>query len=199
MNYIITITREFGSMGRPIAQALSQKLGIEFYDRDIVEEVSQQLNLPVSKVSDSEERAHHLSFLSHLFPLGTDEEYIQDMIFDVQKDIILDLAKKQSCILVGRCADSILQNHENIINIFIYAPFKHRLENCINYFDMTPDQAKKAIMDVDKARLHYHKRYAGYLPDDPAHKHLMIDSSLLGVEGTADLIADAVKKRFGLQ
>ncbi len=194
--YNITITREFGSMGRPIAKALSERLGIEYYDRDIVEEVSHQLNLPVSKISDVEESSKN-HFLAGMFPLGTDTEYIQDMIFDVQKDIILELARKSSCILVGRCADYLLQNQPNVINIFVYAPFKAKLENCISELEMTEDEAKKAIMKVDKARTAYHKRYAGYTPYDPKHKHLMIDSSLLGVEGTADMIAEIVKKKFG--
>lgn len=193
--YIITITREFGSLGRSIARSLSEKLGIEFYDRDIVEQVSKQLNLPVSQISETEEKSHHRLF-SHMFPLGTDEEYIQDMIFDVQKDIILDLADRSSCIIVGRCSDYLLQNEKNVINIFIYAPYAKRLENCVNILDMTEDQAKRMIMSVDKARNSYHKKYAGYLPGDFRHKQLMIDSSLLGVEGTAELIADMVRKKF---
>lgn len=195
--YTISITREFGSLGRPIARSLSEKLGIEFYDRDIVEEVSKQLNMPVSRVSDSEEKAHHRLF-SCMFPLGTDEEYIQDMIFDVQKDIILDLAERSSCIIVGRCSDYLLENRQNHINIFIYAPYAKRLENCINSLDMTEEQAKKMILRVDRARASYHKRYAGFAPDDPKHKQLMMDSSLLGVEGTSDLIAQMVKLKFGI-
>ena len=146
-NYTITITREFGSLGRSIARSLSEKLGIEFYDRDIVDEVAKQLNLPVSRISEAEEKAHHRLF-SHMFPLGTDEEYIQDMIFDVQKDIILDLAAKSSCIIVGRCSDFLLQNKKNNVNIFIYAPYKERLENCINILDMTEDQAKRMILSL---------------------------------------------------
>ena len=78
--YIITITREFGSLGRPIAHALSQKLGIEYYDRDIVDEVAKQLNLPVSQISDAEESSHN-HFFAHMFPLGTDKQYIQDLMF----------------------------------------------------------------------------------------------------------------------
>ncbi|MCI6886232.1 MAG: cytidylate kinase-like family protein [Lachnospiraceae bacterium] len=195
--YTISITREFGSLGRPIARSLSEKLGIEFYDRDIVEEVSKQLNMPVSRVSDSEEKAHHRLF-SCMFPLGTDEEYIQDMIFDVQKDIILDLAERSSCIIVGRCSDYLLENRQNHINIFIYAPYAKRLENCINSLDMTEEQAKKMILRVDRARASYHKRYAGFAPGDPKHKQLMMDSSLLGVEGTSDLIAQMVKLKFGI-
>lgn len=193
--FTITITREFGSLGRSIAKELSRELGVEFYDRDIVEEVAKQLNLPVSTVSDEEEKSKH-SFLPRMFPLGTDETYIQDIIFDVQKGIILDLAKKSSCILVGRCSDYLLEKEKNNINIFVYAPYEKRLENCVNTLGMTESEAKRMIVSVDKARNAYHKKYAGYLPGDPEHKNLMIDSSLLGVTGTAKLIAEIVNQLY---
>ncbi len=193
--FTITITREFGSLGRSIAKELSEELGVEFYDRDIVEEVAKQINLPVSTISNEEEKSKH-SFLPRMFPLGTDEEYIQDIIFDVQKNIILDVARKSSCILVGRCSDCLLENEKNNINIFIYAPYVRRLENCVDTLGMTVSEAKRMIMSVDKARNAYHKKYAGYLPDDPKHKNLMIDSSLLGVVGTAELIAGIVHRLY---
>lgn len=194
--FTITITREFGSLGRSIAKELSQILNVEFYDRDIVEEVAKKLNLPVSMISDEEEKSRH-SFLPRMFPLGTDEEYMQDIIFDVQKDIILDLAKKSSCILVGRCSDFLLEKEKNNINIFIYASYEKRLENCVETLGMTEGEAKRMILSVDKARNAYHKKYAGYLPGNPEHKQLMIDSSLLGVTGTAKLIAQIVHQLFG--
>ncbi|MBE5982470.1 MAG: cytidylate kinase-like family protein [Paenibacillaceae bacterium] len=193
--FTITITREFGSLGRSIARELSQILGVEFYDRDIVEEVANKLNLPVSTVSNEEEKSRH-SFLPRMFPLGTDEEYMQDIIFDVQKDIILNLAKKSSCILVGRCSDFLLEKEKNNINIFIYASYEKRLQNCVDTLGMTEAEAKRMILSVDKARNAYHKKYAGYLPNDPEHKQLMIDSSLLGVTGTAKLIAEIVHQLF---
>ena len=195
--FTITITREFGSLGRSIAKELSRELGVEFYGRDIVEEVAKQLNLPVSTVSDEEEKSKQ-SFLPRMFPLGTDEPYIQDIIFDVQKGIILDLAKKSSCILVGRCSDYLLEKEKNNINIFIYAPYEKRLENCVNTLGMTESEAKRMIASVDKARNAYHKKYAGYLPGDPEHKNLMIDSSLLGVSGTAKLIAEIVHQLYSV-
>ncbi|WAJ24323.1 AAA family ATPase [Lacrimispora xylanolytica] len=194
--FTITIAREFGSMGGPIARELSKELGVKFYDRDIVEEVAKKLKLPVSTISDEEEKSKHLLF-SHMFPLGTDEDYMQDIIFDVQKDIILDLAKKESCILVGRCSNHILENQKNNINIFIYAPYQKRIENCVNSLGMTVSEAKRMIQSVDKARNTYHKKYAGYLPNNPEHTNLMIDSSLLGVTGTAQLIAGVVRQLFG--
>lgn len=193
--FTITITREFGSLGRSIARELSQILGVEFYDRDIVEEVANKLNLPVSTVSNEEEKSRH-SFFPRMFPLGTDEEYMQDIIFDVQKDIILNLAKKSSCILVGRCSDFLLEKEKNNINIFIYASYEKRLQNCVDTLGMTEVEAKRMILSVDKARNAYHKKYAGYLPNDPEHKQLMIDSSLLGVTGTAKLIAEIVHQLF---
>ncbi|MBE5973081.1 AAA family ATPase [Lacrimispora xylanisolvens] len=193
--FTITITREFGSLGRSIARELSQILGVEFYDRDIVEEVANKLNLPVSTVSNEEEKSRH-SFFPRMFPLGTDEEYMQDIIFDVQKDIILNLAKKSSCILVGRCSDFLLEKEKNNINIFIYASYEKRLQNCVDSLGMTEAEAKRMILSVDKARNAYHKKYAGYLPGDPEHKQLMIDSSLLGVTGTAKLIAEIVHQLF---
>lgn len=194
--FTISITREFGSMGRYVAKELSRELGVEFYDRDIVEEVSQKLNLPVSKISNEEEKSKH-SFWSSMFPLGTDEDYIQDIIFDVQKDIILNLAERSSCILVGRCSDFLLEHKKNNINVYIYSPYAKRVENIMKAGEMTESEAKRTISSVDKARNTYHKKYAGYMPDDPHHKHLMIDSSLLGVTGTAMLIADAARRLFG--
>ena len=158
--------------------------------------VAQKLNLPISKVSDEEEKSKH-SFWPRMFPLGTDEDYIQNIIFDVQKDIILDLARKSSCILVGRCSDYLLEHEKNNINIFIYAPYEKRLENCVETLEMTESEAKRMIASVDRARNIYHKKYAGFLPNDPEHKNLMIDSSLLGVTGTAALIADMVRKLYG--
>lgn len=193
--FTLSITRQFGSLGRSIAKELSEELGVEFYDRDIVEKVSAKLDMPVSQISNKEEQARN-RWIPRMFPLGTDEEYIQDVIFDVQKHIIQELADTSSCIIVGRCSDYILENRENHINIYIYAPYKKRLENCVKLLDMEKDQARKMIAAVDKARSAYHRRYAGYYPSDPEHKHLMIDSSLLGVKGTAQMIAGVVRSLY---
>lgn len=193
--FTITITRQFGSLGRSIAKELSELLQVEFYDRDIVEEVSNQLNLPLSKVSDSEERVDH-PLWTHMFPLGTDEAYMQDLIFQAQKEIILDWAEKSSCIFVGRCADYLLEEKKNNLNIYIYAAYEQRLKNCTNVLQMSEGQAKKMIASVDKARVAYHKRYAGFLPNDTAHKHFLIDSSVLGVTGTAKLIEGITRELY---
>ncbi len=194
MQYSISLIRDFGSLGRSIARTLSQKLGIEFYDRDIVEQVSRMLKLPVSTVSKKEESS---KWRYKMFPLGSEDVIMQDMIFEVQKEIILGLAKEKSCIIVGRCSDAILQDQPNHLNIYIHAPISQRIENCVEKLGMNPSEARHMVLSVDKARKAYHKKYAGFLPGNQDHHHLCIDSSVLGVEGSADLIAYFVKKRFG--
>jgi len=193
--FVVTITRQFGSLGRPIARMVSENLGIEYYDRDIVEMTSKDLNLPVSAVSDVEESAKS-AFFNMNYPLGMGTTSIQDSVFAVQKKIIVDLAERESCIIVGRCADHILEDYKNIIHIFIYAPYEARLKNCVERLNMRPDEAKKMIASVDKARESYHRHYCGYVMSDKEHKHVMIDSSLLGVEGTCEILTEIIRKKF---
>lgn len=195
--FVVTIARQFGSLGRPIARMVSETLGIEYYDRDIVDMAAKKLDLPVSTISDYEESAKS-AFFNMSYPLGMGTTAIQDSIYTTQKKIIVDLAEKESCIIVGRCADHILKDHKNIINIFIYAPYADRLKNCVERLNMQPDEARKMIADVDKARESYHRHYCGYSMSDKDYKHIMIDSSLLGIDGTCEVLVELIKKRFHL-
>ena len=192
--FVITITREFGSLGRPIAKRLSELLGVEYYDRDIVEATAKKMDLPVSVLSEQEEKKS--SFWQMLFPLGTDSPEQQRKIFDVQSQIIAQLASKESCIIVGRCADYVLRNEPNAIHVYIYAPYADRLANCVGTLGMEKSEAKRMIAEVDKARSSYHKYFAKYAPDDPKHKHIIINSALLEVEGTARALAAIAREKF---
>ena len=194
--YAVTITREFGSMGRPIAKKAAAMIGIECYDRDIVEEAAKKMNLPLSLVSEQEESAK-TAFFNMKYPLGMGTSDVQDNIFITQQKIINQLVEKESCIIVGRCSDYILKNMENAFHIYIYASYKDKLRNCIELLNMQEEDARKMLIDVDKARASYHKHYAGYAMSDIKYKDLLINSSLVGVDGTAELIADIVKKKFG--
>ena len=194
--YIITIVREFGSMGRPIARRLSELLGIEFYDRDIVEETARKMNLPVSVISINEENQGS-AYSRMRFPLGKSSREKQDEIFRVQSEIIRRLAKRESCVVVGRCSDYILRDFENRLSICVYAPFEKRIENCVSSLGMDEETAMQMTVEVDKARRKYHKRYANYSPEDIKNKNLLIDSSFFGIEGTARLIAEIAKSKFG--
>ena len=190
--YVITVTRQFGSMGRPIAKKLAQRLGINYYDRDIVDMTAKKLNIPVSVISELEESVQG-KFFRMKYPLGMGTSEMQNSIFETQKKIIRDIADKETCLIVGRCSDYILQEYQNSLHIFIYAPYQVRYQNCLNDFGMQPDEAKKMILEVDKARERYHRSYAGYLPQDYRYKNLMIDSSVMGREGTVDFLEQYIR------
>ena len=202
IKYVITIERQFGSMGQPIARKLSELLGIKCYDNEIIAVTAKMLNLPVSLVDDNEESAisqsgwfKHMNFPQKLSSASD----IQNRIFNSQQEIIRSLAKKESCIIVGRCADFALEDMDNVVNIYIYAPYDVRLMHCVNDLKLEEVVAKKTIMEVDKARDAYHLNYAGYKPADPLHKDILINSDFLGIEKTAKLLAEAIKKKFNVQ
>ncbi len=196
--YTVTITRQFGSLGRPIAKKLAEMLNIEYYDRDIVEETAKNLGLPISVISSEEEEAKTL-FFNMMYPLGMDTSGRQDQIFEEQAKIIRSFSEKSSAIIVGRCSDYILRNHKNCIHVFVYASYEARLRNCVDFLRMDAEHAKKMIAKVDKARNSYHKSYAGYLPYDYEHKDIMIDSSMFGIEGTSKVLAEIIRERFHLE
>lgn len=193
--YVITISRQFGSMGRTIAQHLSEELGIEFYDRDIVEATARRMGESVKAISNAEESAGSF-FLRKKYPFKMGIYSISDEIYAVQKNIIRDMAQKQSCIIVGRCADSILQDMPNHLNVYIYAPFEARLYNCTHDLMMDEATARKMIKEVDTARTNYQRKYCPEVKSVFDHKDLMIDSSKFGIEGTVKLLAGIVRERW---
>ena len=202
--YVITISRQFGSMGRSIARELSEILGIEFLDRDIVEATAKRMGLPVSVISDEEESMKS-TFFRRQYPLGMGMSSLKDEIFLTQKNIIRDFAAKGSCIIVGRCADYILEDIPNHLNVYVYAPDEARLKNCVENLQMDPQTAKKMMRDVDAVATEEHAEaepsatvrevYEKDLAID--HKDLMIDSSRFGIDGTAKILADIVKNQWG--
>ncbi|MBP1736302.1 MAG: cytidylate kinase [Oscillospiraceae bacterium] len=199
LHYNITISRQFGSLGRLIGMRVAELLGIEFYDRDIVEEAAKRLNLSLAEVSSQEEREKG-GFLRMRYPLGSNNTLeVKERLYEVQTKIILDMAQKSSCVIVGRCSDFVLRNEENHINFFIYASYEARLSNCVNDLSMKETEAIRMIAEVDKARDAYHKRYTRFSQKDLKYNHVMIDSSLLGVGGTANMLAAIVKEKFQLK
>lgn len=200
-NYTITITRQFGSLGRPIAKKMAELLDIEYYDRDIVEQAAERLNLPISVVDDREESAKSPNtgrFFSMMFPLGKGTNEVQDKIFEAQQNIIKFVSEKHPCIIVGRCSDYALQNAPNCTHIYIYSSYENRLDNCIKDLKLSMDEAKRMIEAVDSARDSYHMTYAGYHPYDPDYKDVMIDSSYLGVDQTAEYLVQLIKRKYNL-
>lgn len=195
--YVVTISRQFGALGRTISRRLSEKLGIEFWDRDIVETAAKRMGQPVSTVSDEEETAKNSIFLRKKYRMSLATYSINDEIFETEKSIILDEAKRESCIIVGRCGDYILKDFPNHLSVYIYAPYAARLKNCVETLMMDEKTARKTIRDVDLARTYYQRKYCPEIKSVLDNKDLMIDSSRFGVEGTAEIIAQVVRQQWG--
>lgn len=191
-NYVVTISRQFASFGRSIAQKMAEDLQIEFYDRDIVEATAKRMGQPVPVISNEEENSNS-KFFRRKYPLGMGVANIQDEIFNVQTNIIRDFVKKESCIIVGRCAGSVLKDHARCLNVFIYSPYEYRLKNCTDVLYMDHKVARKMIKDVDKARENYRRRYWPEVDNDYDGYDIMIDSSRFGVDKTAEILTEIVK------
>lgn len=175
---------------------MSRELAVEYYDRDIVEQTSRRMGLPVPEISDSEEKSGSRLF-HHRYPLGMGLVSVQEEIFCVQSNIIRDLADRESCIIVGRCADYVLRDHVRCLNIYVYAPYEARMRNCIDLLGMDEKTARQMIRDVDKARDSYRQHYCKGVKSVLDHRDLMIDSSRFGIEGTAQILCEVVRKTFG--
>ncbi len=191
--FVVTISRQFASLGRTIAELLSERLGVEYWDRTIVEATAKRLGHSVSVVSDEEETAKNTFFLRKKTKMSLISYNINDEIFETEKNIILDAAAKSSCIIVGRCADYILRDHPNHLAVYVYAPYEARLRNCVETLEMDENTAKKRIREVDMSRAYYQRKYCPEARSQIECSHLMIDSSRFGVEKSAELIEQAVR------
>ncbi len=194
--YVITISRQFGALGRTIAQNMSETLGIEFYDRDIVEHTALRMGLPISEISKEEERADGF-WAEKRYPLGMGPVSMQDELFQVQTNIIRDFASKESCIIVGRCADYCLKDMDRVLNVYVYAPFEKRIENCTSILGMDEKTARKMALEVDKARDSYRKKYCRKMSGDFENMDICIDSGRFGADVTADILCDIARRVFG--
>ncbi len=196
--YVVTISRQFASMGRTIAQRMSSQLGIQFYDRDIVEETAKRMGMDIHSISNVEENGGNI-FARRRFPLGMGLISLQNETFQVQSEIIKDLAHKDmpSCIIVGRCADYVLRDHPRVLNIYVYAPYEARLKNCVESLGMDEKTGKTLIHQVDRAREVYRLRYSENVRSVLDRRNILIDSSRFGPEKTADMLCNMVLAAFG--
>lgn len=199
--FVVTVQRQFGSRGRQIARRMSELLKVSCHDRDIAEQAAEKLGLPASVVEEAEEKAHRqLSFESFsqlIMPPGKNTTQMQDEIFKAQEEVIRNFAERESCVVVGRCSDFVLDGFDRVMNVYIYAAYDARLSWCETELRLDGEKAKETIHREDEERNSYHMQYTGYLPDDRNHKDILIDSALLGPEETAELLAEAVRRRFG--
>lgn len=192
---VITIGREFGSGGREIGIKLSKKLNIPFYDKELILHTAEKTNLEKSIVERYDEQHSFPAFSSsNIFDIY--QMPMSDRIYIAQADVIRDIANKESCIIVGRCADFILDENPDVFKVFITAPMKDKIERKRSILEgKTDSEIESHISKIDKKRAKYYTYYTDRTWGKASTYNLCIDSSILGIDGTVELIANAVEMR----
>lgn len=198
---IITVSREFGSGGRTVGKMLAERLGIAYYDKELVKQISMETGFDPKYIEEHGEHAPGKSLLSYIFGVRAAHPDVMngmtpaDFLWCMQRKIILELAEKESCVIVGRCADYILRDREDCLNVFIHAPMQARAERIVKLYgegDMTPE---KRLEDKDARRKVNYRHFTGREWGDARNYHLSLDTSVLGIEGCVDLIESVYRKK----
>ena len=199
---IITIARQYGSGGREIGEKVAEKLGIKLYDKELITQAATKGSLDenVTKLAD-ESAANSLLYTLAMGSnvLGTTMHFgykmpLNDKLFILQSEVIKECAKEESCIIIGRCADYVLRNEENLFRIFIYGDLDHRQTRVAQrHPELKSSQIIDVINKTDKRRASYYNFYTGNKWGKYDNYDLAINSSTLGIDGTADLICACVK------
>ncbi len=192
---IITIGREFGSGGREIGLKLAEKLDIPFYDKELILETAKKTKLEESIVEKFDEKYAFPGFhTSNLFDIY--QMPMSDRIYIAQADVIREIAEKGSAVIVGRCADYILEDDPDCFKIFITAPMKEKIERKREILEGKSDkEIENHIEKIDKKRSKYYSYYTDGIWGKASTYNLCVDSSVLGIDGTVDLIINAVNFR----
>lgn len=196
MNKVITIGRQFASNGSEIGKRLSELTGIPCYDREALVAIAEQHGIPAETFLKADEQATSSflyslamsSYSGNIAHYGMNEHILTDRVFNIQSAEIRKIAEEGDCIIIGRCADDILSSNPGVLKIFIHAPLEQRIKTLMGYGEKDEAAAEKRISKADKKRASYYNFYTGKGWGDPKNYHMNIDSSVLGVDGTARLI-----------
>lgn len=193
---IITINRMYGSGGRAIGKALAEELEIGFYDKELIEIAARDKNIPFGDLADvDEKRPGAWSFpVNHEIQISQDYRAIpmNDILFELQRDIILSLSDKEDCVIVGRCANHILQ--DRTLSVFIYAPFETRVKNVMERLDREEKSARKLVKRMDKERRSYYEFFTDEKWLDMGQYDLCIDSSKFTTEEIVKILKEAYER-----
>lgn len=197
-NVIITISRQYGSGGRQIAQLLSKELNIPYYDNELISMAAEKSGIKDEIFKDAELQAGN-NFLYLLSRLGPETQVygmpFNEKIFNIQSQVIRDLASKGPCVIVGRCADYVLNDYQNTVNVFTYAPFQTRVARAVTEYGLNRENAEKDVRKVDKARESYYNYHTGNKWGNAANYDLMINMNFLTPESAVKLILDYLDLR----
>ena len=189
MNKVITITRQFGSGGREIGKKLAEAYGIPFYDNEIISRAAKDTGFAEAAFERAEDKASNSLLYSiamgmNVFSsqdVGFSGLSLDDRIFLAQSKVIRNVAKEGPCVIVGRCADYILKNQENVVNLFIRATLDFRIKRAIEVEGIPKEKSAEMVMKKDKSRANYYKYHSGERWDN---YDFAIRSDLCGIDGT---------------
>ncbi len=196
-NTVFTIGRYFGSGGHNVGQELARLLNIPYYDKELIALAAKKSGMSQEILETADEKStnsllYSLALGSYSFAGRTSAMYdvsINDKLFMIQSDVIKQIAQNESCVIVGRCADYILEEYDNVINVFVHAPLPWRIANVRKHTpSLSEKQAQDTIAKIDKRRASYYNYYSCKKWGDVTSYHLSIDSSLVGFDGAAHVI-----------
>lgn len=194
--FIITISRQFGSNGRLIGQGVAEKLGIKYYDRDLISLAAKESGYTEKIFENTDEKPSNSllysivmgSYATKGWFYQNEDIYSSDKLFAIQAEVIRKVAA-ESCVIVGRCADFVLRDEPGLLTVFTHAPFEYRKANVRKENPtLTEKELEQYIRRTDKRRESYYNYYSNREWLNPLNYHLSIDSSAIGVEGAAELI-----------
>ena len=186
-NRVITISREFGSGGRTIGKAVAQKLGIPCYDAEIIHKIAQESGFSEGYIREAGEYTPG-GVLDNLFSNRAYGPTNEDYLWNIQYNLITELAQKEACVIVGRCADYILRDTADCLKVFIHADMDFRSKRIVEVYGERENSPEQRIKDKDKRRAAYHRFYTNRKWGQSQNYHITLDSGVLGLERCAEII-----------
>lgn len=191
---LVSLSREYGSGGRYVGKMIAENLGIKFYDKDIIVKLAEQTGLSEEYIENNEQKRSALSNI-HKSYAGADNA---DELFIKEAKIIEEIADKESCVIIGRCADYILENRENLVKVFVYSGMEDKIKRAVTYYGLDKGKAEKEIKRNDRERAIHYKHYTNRNWSNKSNYDICVNSDFLGVEKTAELVCTMIKDRLNI-
>ena len=202
-DFVVTVARSFGSGGRIIGKMLARKLDVDYYDSELIRLASEESGINLELFGKADERVktnlfrrYNRSYGEYLIPPDSDEFVSDDNLFNYQAKIIRDLGQKKNCVIIGRCADYILRDHPRAVNVFVTGAPEDRVRRLCEQENVTHEDAEAQMERTDDRRASYYDYFSSGKWGEAATYHLCIDSSVLGIEGTADFIREFAERKL---
>ena len=188
---IITISREFGSGGRFIGEEVAKKLGIPYYDKDIIGQIAEKSGFSPEYIQENAELSPKKGLFAYAFA-GRDitGKSVEDMVYEVQRKVILEIAEKESCVIIGRNADFILNDRDDVLNVFIHGDKAEKVKRICKLYNVTEADALKMMVDIDKRRMTNYRFYTDRKWGMAGNYTLSLNSSELGYDMCEKIIMD---------